>query len=134
MQDTPKEAQIGDKAARDLMLSELLQVCTPAPWHYERSNHSIRHSNLHEVGAASAAIALANVRGTWFEEQTANAKLIALAPTIAAELIKERALNAKLLEACTLLVKYSEAKTTDDDILDLMYANALAAAKSAIGD
>jgi hypothetical protein len=110
MIDTPKEAATGDKAARDLMLSELLQMCTPAPWttlpiELEKPYIRIRGAVL---GGRYKIANIANeklycgvpaIEKREEAESVSNAKLIALAPTIAAELIKERAVNAKLLEA-----------------------------------
>jgi hypothetical protein len=108
MQDTPKEAATGDKAARDLMLSELLQVCTPAPWHVVLSNNGtpfIQHTRGNDwtdLDDTSSTVCVMPVEILTMRNSFNNAKLIALAPTIAAELIKERAVNAKLLEACKL--------------------------------
>jgi hypothetical protein len=99
MQDTPKEAATGDKAARDLMLSELLQVCTPAPWFTKREGFSTVYIEASIGGGWRQEVAACGPNANGFNEQEANAKLIALAPTIAAELIKERAVNAKLLKA-----------------------------------
>jgi hypothetical protein len=100
MQDTPKEAATGDKAARDLMLSELLQACTPAPWKAVTNSWDIS-SIYDESKQCIAKCQIGYFLGDALEEhfeaaKDANAKLIALAPTIAAELIKERAVNAKL--------------------------------------
>jgi hypothetical protein len=116
MQDTPKEAVAGDKAARDLMLSELLQVCTPAPWTVAmRNGHNANMVFCRDGDSAFEDSPICTVFGIaqnhHIDEMTvrdelglANAKLIAIAPTIAAELIKERAVNAKLLEALKELI------------------------------
>ena len=47
-------------------------------------------------------------------------------------ILKLKAEKAGLLNACKLMVDYTNANTTDDDILDLMYANAIAGIKAAI--
>lgn len=44
------------------------------------------------------------------------------------------AVNKSLLTACMLFVAYSHSVCTDEEILNLMKANALAAAKQAIKD
>jgi hypothetical protein len=119
MIDTPKEAATGDKAARDLMLSELLQVCTPAPW-------TVVDNGIWDISIkAGGTVCHINSKGDWFpsgkdtlvgrsqNKMLRDAKLIALAPTIAAELIKERALNAKLLEALKGVVKVADRATIE---------------------
>jgi hypothetical protein len=104
MTDTPKEAATGDKAARDLMLSELLQVGTPGPWFTKREGFFTVYIEASIGGGLLQEVAACGPNANGFNEQEANAKLIALAPTIAAELIKERALNANLLEALQGLI------------------------------
>jgi hypothetical protein len=103
MIDTPKEAATGDKAARDLMLSELLQVCTQGSWLLDGLTvYALEHDGWNKGEEQFSNSFWASVQSgknaTGINHLNANAKLIALAPTIAAELIKERAVNAKLLE------------------------------------
>jgi hypothetical protein len=95
MIDTPKEAATGDKAARDLMLSELLQVCSKAPWSFAPKIGECWAINDAEGDSFMGH----QTYYPWTPDNINDWKLIALAPTIAAELIKERAVNAKLLEA-----------------------------------
>jgi hypothetical protein len=128
MIDTPKEAATGDKAARDLMLSELLHECTKEDWRVsgasiyalDKSNgNNLFYANIQKESKHCSAY-----------EILANAKLFALAPTIAAELIKERALNAKLLEVLkinqTFLKKVTPYKGQEDLLNDAMELTDLA--------
>jgi hypothetical protein len=88
---------------QNLMLIELLQRCTPAPWAIAREytgrkeQGGVREETDRIFEKEKEINTIANV-SPYSKECSANAKLIALAPTIAAELIKERALNVKLLE------------------------------------
>ena len=101
MHDTPEAIAMTDKAAQDLMLSELLKVCTPAPWLCEIAGGNWVDSAYVRADkwGVIARIGISPSLSHWDVPQKASAKLIALAPTIAAQLIKERALNAMLLEA-----------------------------------
>jgi hypothetical protein len=102
MHDTPEAIAITDKAAQDLMLSELLKVCTQGNWFPDFAEAYRVRSKLD----GGNILIMTNLKGKFGtsgrrsgKEVAANTKLVALAPTIAAELIKERALNAMLLEA-----------------------------------
>lgn len=111
--DTPETIAITDKAARELMLSELLQVCTPAPWfatgegvrsaggyiaftpkpfHYPSQNERYEREVL---------------------EREANARLIAAAPETAVERDKLKAINSELLEALQQMTTYVASFTQD---------------------
>ena len=48
------------------------------------------------------------------------------------EIIKLKSEKRDLLKACTMMVDYANATIDDDDILDLMYANAIAGIKAAV--
>ena len=48
------------------------------------------------------------------------------------QVLKLKSEKSELLVACKLFIESGEAKTTDEGILDLMYANAFAAAKAAV--
>jgi hypothetical protein len=117
--DTPEAIAITDKAAQDLMLSELLKVCTPAPWlQDENTIYTLEHYGWRKGEeqfcnrfTASVSAGKKNEVG----EVHANAKLIALAPTIAAQLIKERALNAMLLEALKAAKNWHSGDKWRDD-------------------
>lgn len=71
---------------------------TPGPWFIEDGRtKKIDHLNVFHVndktpGAASSVIAKVTCRLTWYEEQTANARLIAAAPDLLAalEALRER--------------------------------------------
>jgi hypothetical protein len=110
MIDTNEEAIRGDKAARDLMLSELLQVCTQGSWLLDGLTvYALEHDGWNKGEEQFSNSFWASVQSgknaTGINHLNANAKLIALAPTIAEELIKERAVNAKLLEALEKLAR-----------------------------
>jgi hypothetical protein len=103
---------------QNLMLSELLQVCTPAPWAMTREytgrkeQGGVREETDRIFEKEKEINTIANV-SPYGKECLANAKLITLAPTIAAELIKERDLNAKLLEACKHYLSAGVQQSTD---------------------
>lgn len=100
MHDTPEAIAITNKSAQNLMISELLQVCTPAPWR-KTMYGGISDRNGSEIRATGLTLTNSEVAKN-------NSQLIALAPTIAAELIKERELNAVLLEALKELLQTAE--------------------------
>lgn len=78
MQDTPQEAMIGDKAARELLASEkALQVKhAPAPWHVGEKYPTDIYAN--RAGHAIARTCNPQIDG----ECEANARLIAAAPEL----------------------------------------------------
>jgi hypothetical protein len=132
MQDTPKEAATGDKAARDLTLSELLQVCTQESWQHS-STGCIYASDKQNGNNIFYAIVQKESRHCNDVEITANAKLMAMSKTIAAELIKERAVNAKLLEALKMTMKAADwmIEPPKDSYGSHAYATAITAIKQA---
>jgi len=114
--DTPEAIAITDKAAQNLMLSELLKICTPAPW---RTNiwGGVSDRNGNDIRATGLVLTNSEVAKN-------NSNLISLAPTISAELIKERELNATLLEALKGVVKVADRATMEFDAARAVIAKA----------
>jgi hypothetical protein len=111
--DTPEAIAITDKAAQDLMLSELLKVCTTAPWVFVEHDDD----DIWKITANNNSSLLMDDE-RYLPSVPANRydwRLIALAPTIASELIKEREINAMLLEALKGVVKVADRATMEFD-------------------
>lgn len=80
---TPEHAQniLDARAGLDLeAMKAAALAATPGPWHETplfQDKIDIIHGNKHTPGAASLTIARVTVRQSWFEQQSANARLIA---------------------------------------------------------
>lgn len=103
---------------------------TPGPWKAEGPDWAGDYNITPPHEEAVVAAVISNVRPA--SEVEANARLIAIAPEMADEIVRLRALNAELLEASRKFVVAQDGEG-DDDILNMLnYGEAVDALRALI--
>lgn len=94
-------------------LEEMLSSATPGPWMISGVRVKIDRQSTHAIIRYNETTKRdENICNVWYDEKTglgiADARLIANAPALAAEVERLRGVNADLLAACEALLRFAE--------------------------